>query len=106
MKIKKTQRGFELIDFKDANGEECSLQKSSAAERDLIWLGVDEANPQIMASHAHKFGVETTETCGWVPYPVPEEVSLTTRMHLSQEQVKALLPHLIKFAETGEITID
>jgi hypothetical protein len=30
-------------------------------------------------------------------------VALTTRMHLTQEQVRALLPWLVKFAEEGEL---
>jgi len=40
---------------------------------------------------------------GWVPYPIPSEVSLHTRMHLNREQVAALLPTLQRFVETGEI---
>lgn len=43
MKIKKTARGFSIIEFKDDNGELCSLQKSSAAFEEKIWLGIDKA---------------------------------------------------------------
>ncbi|MNH47331.1 hypothetical protein D3C79_1105140 [compost metagenome] len=56
-----------------------------------------------MASHAAAFGVKTKETVGWVPYPIPDQVLLTTRMHLSREQVAALLPILQRFATTGEV---
>lgn len=40
---------------------------------------------------------------GWVPYEIPSEVFLHTRMHLNQDQVKALLPILEKFVRTGTI---
>jgi hypothetical protein len=88
-----TDRGFDRIGFTDAYGTECSIQKSSMTI-DAIWLGVDNANPQILSS---KFGV------GFIPYEIPQDVSLTTRMHLTQEQVKAILPILTTFAETGEL---
>lgn len=99
----KTQRGFSYNKFEDLYGQLCSIQKSSLATKDAIWLGVDDAQPKIMASEAHKVGVDTTETTGWVPYPIPEEVLLSTRMHLSREQVAELLPILQKFVDTGRI---
>lgn len=37
-----TNRGFDITSFKDNNGEQCSLQKSSSAIQDKIWLGVHE----------------------------------------------------------------
>lgn len=92
-----THRGFGLIEFNDLYGVECSVQKSSLATDNAIWIGVDDANPQIMASKLREGGT------GWVKYPIPEDVSLNTRMHLSQEQVRALLPILTTFAETGEL---
>lgn len=92
-----TSRGFGNIDFVDMYGEKCSIQKSSIATVDAIWFGIDDANPQIMASKTKEGGT------GWVPYEVPKDVLLTTRMHLTQEQVKELLPILQEFAETGEL---
>jgi len=51
--LKQTPRGFELIEFEDANGESCSLQQSSAIDdRDaamgnpgtsFLWLGLDDS---------------------------------------------------------------
>lgn len=41
MHIKKTQRGFDLIEFVDHYGAACSLQKSSLATEDCIWLGTN-----------------------------------------------------------------
>ncbi len=97
MKITKTGRGFPVINFTDRNDSGCSLQKSSIATEDCIWLGVDNADPVIMASTIIENGV------GWAKYPVPEGVHFTTRMHLTIDQVKEILPHLQSFVESGEI---
>lgn len=103
MKDSKTQRGFDYSTFKDLYGNECSLQKSSLATIDAVWLGVNEACPQIMVSKAKQHGLEPIGDCGWMPYPVPEDVLLHTRMHLSRKQVSMLLPYLVRFAETGAL---
>lgn len=99
----KTARGFALIEFTDRYGVKCSLQKSSLASEDAIWFGVDDPEPKIMASEAAELGVVTDQLNGWVPYPIPGQVQLSTRMHLTREQVRELLPHLKAFADTGEI---
>ncbi|MFJ2970748.1 hypothetical protein [Pseudomonas fulva] len=98
-----TGRGFALLEFYDLYGARCNVQMSSLVEPEAIWLGVESAEPQIMASQAAAFGVQTNETVGWVPYPIPDQVLLTTRMHLSRQQVAALLPVLQRFADTGEV---
>ena len=103
MKIEKTARGFAIARFDDIYGVACSIQKSSLATDDAIWVGVDDASPRIMASNAARFGIETQETCGYVDFPIPDEVSMTTRMHLNREEVAKLLPILTRFVETGEI---
>ena len=46
MQIKRTQRGFELVSFKDFNHTACSLQQSSLAiyatpGSSAVWLGMD-----------------------------------------------------------------
>lgn len=97
LKGKVTNRGFGLIEFKDIYGDGCEIQKSSLADADAIWFGIADADPQIMASKTKEGGT------GWVPYKIPEDVFLTTRMHLSQEAVKELLPILQHFAETGDL---
>lgn len=104
MNIKKTERGFSILHFIDRYENKCSLQKSSLATENAIWFGVDDANPQIMASDAHKLGIPTPSNNGWVKFEIPKEVLLSTRMHLTQEQVIELLPILQKFAETGELS--
>lgn len=103
MKIETTHRGFAVANFLDRYGAKCSIQKSSLATEDAIWLGVDDADPKILASQAQEHGVSTLETTGWVSYPIPKEVLLTTRMHLTREQVAELLPVLQRFVSTGEL---
>lgn len=107
MEIKQTERGFDYSNFTDRYGAKCSIQKSSLATEDAIWLGVDDAEPRIMSRDAIKLGLreQTNDERdnGWVPFEIPKEVLLSTRMHLTQEHVKQLLPILQKFAETGEL---
>ena len=99
MQLKKTEtcRGFELIKFTDIYNIPCSLQKSSFAAEDAVWFGVDEPDPQILASKV-KEGLT-----GWVKYPIHEDVFINTRMHLTREQVADLLPYLQRFVDTGGI---
>jgi hypothetical protein len=86
-----TNRGFGIWEFYDMNGHKCSLQDSSVATEPVIWLGVDDVDPTIKGEN------------GWEPYnDIPKKVLLHSRMHLTQEQVKTLLPVLKYFAETGD----
>lgn len=71
MKVEHTERGFERIDFADANGENCSLQESSVATKPLLWLGVNDTT------------------------------LLARRMHLNREQVEELVLHLQAWLATG-----
>ncbi len=103
MNITKTERGFALGLFTDLYGTKCSIQKSSLATDDAIWLGVDNPEPKIMAKRAASLGIVTDLTCGWVPYPIPEEVLLSTRMHLNKEQVTELIKTLQHFVDTGDL---
>lgn len=102
-----TPRRLPYVEFEDLYGAGCSIQLSSLAEKDAIWIGVDKADPRIMAKDANSLGLAhllnegPERLTGWVDYPVPNEVQFTTRMHLSQEQVKAILPILQYFANTG-----
>ncbi len=92
-----TERGFKRIEFLDRYNNECSIQKSSLGTEDAIWFGIDEAEPKILASKVMK-GV-----CGWVDYPIHEDVMINTRMHLTVDQVKELIPILQKFVDTGKL---
>lgn len=102
MEVEFTSRGFGKVSFSDCNGVECSLQESSLATDNAIWLG------------ANKIGLKYFKAFqgGWKDMPevdefrINEHYSANTRMHLTQEQVKKLLPFLIHFAETGNISDD
>jgi hypothetical protein len=103
-KVTKTARGFKQVEFTDRYGVPCSLQASSLAEyskpgTSAVWLGTDDPQPKVMAREAASVGVQTTETTGWVPYPIPDKVLLSTRMHLDRKQVAALVHHLQKWLE-------
>lgn len=96
LSVERTERGFALVSFSDVNGVQCSLQKSSLATEDAIWLGANEIG-------LRHFQAGT----GWSDVPTPHTVSdhfvANTRMHLTRDQVAALLPALNRFAETGEL---
>lgn len=87
-----TERGFGKGEFKDYYDAECSIQESSLASRAAIWFGVSDAKPKIMVPGE-----------GWKDVPLPDGAYVGSRMHLTQEQVRELLPILQRFAETGEL---
>ena len=82
-KLRKTERGFERIEFHDRYGKECSLQQSSLATfmepgTSAIWLGCEH---------------ESIDPKDGGP--------LGGRMHLSLDQVKRLIPLLQKWVDDG-----
>jgi hypothetical protein len=87
-----TSRGFRVAHFFDSYDVACSIQKSSIATEDCIWLGCDNAAPRRLVK-----GI------GWELIPMPDEYTANTRMHLTREQVAALLPALVTFVSTGEL---
>jgi hypothetical protein len=87
-----TSRGFHRLNFVDHYGVACSLQESSLATETAIWLGCNEPNPRAMVPGQ-----------GWTPVALPPECVSDTRMHLTRAQVAALLPHLQRFVDTGEL---
>lgn len=93
VKLDATQRGFARGEFKDRNGEKCSIQKSSIATEDCIWLGINDCKPQVCVPGE-----------GWKPVPFPHDTLFTTRMHLNKKQVAALIPLLQRFVETGDVS--
>jgi hypothetical protein len=88
----KTARGFDLIEFTDRYDVACSIQKSSLAFEDAIWLGCSEAKPRQLIPGK-----------GWQDIEMPADYCANTRMHLTQEQVAWLLPILQNFVLTGEL---
>lgn len=103
MKKEKTGRGFSFYKFKDGSGTKCSIQKSSVATEDMIWIGVSDPDPKIMASQASQFGIKTDKNNGWIKYPIPDEVIIKTRMHLNRKQALNLIRVLLRFIIRGEI---
>ncbi len=103
MKRLETNRGFVLYSFTDRYGSECSIQESSLATERAVWLGVDDPSPKILASRARALGIKCTEMNGWVPYPMPADVSISTRMHLIVDQARELLPLLSHFVDHGDL---
>lgn len=97
MKTETTNRGFGLIHFTDANDVACSLQESSAArEEGLIWLGCDEIGLKKFVPYKGWSDVELENDA-----PNGVVHTANTRMHLTQSQVRGLLPALQYFAEHG-----
>lgn len=79
MEVTPTQRGFLRGQFKDRYGADCSIQKSSLATEDCIWLGCD-----------HETVDQQGRPCG-------------ARMHLTQQMAAELIPMLQYFVETGDL---
>lgn len=112
-----TQRGFSLTAFVDRNGRECSLQTSSALDfshcdpdddkcmsRSMLWLGINDVKPVIMAQDAIALGIPTGGVSnGWVPYEVPSSVLMSSRMHMTIPMVKDLIHDLQRWVDIEDI---
>lgn len=116
MEEQHTDRGFPLVVFKDEYDASCSIQESSrvVCENEdgsvddplgWIWLGIDDPDPKIMKSKALAHGLKLPpgEVSGWMPYPLPEDVLVTTRMHLNEKQVRELIVRLQHWLDTGNL---
>ena len=105
MQTTKTARGFHRAEFKDGYGVECSIQKSSSATEDCIWLGVNDPTVKVMARTAPEEwltpGPESRN--GWVDVPLPVGVNINGRMHLTQQQAAELIVMLQRFVDTGDL---
>ena len=116
--LEKTNRGFEYVKLTDAYGIHCSIQQSSACAdtedaynrpgSSYLWVGVDDPEPKVMRSQAASVGLcvpAGEEVSGWMPYPIPPQVSLCTRMHLTRNQVSGLVKRLQAWLETGSLVV-
>ena len=97
MTIGKTERGFYRMEFKDRNSVDCSLQQSSLALEDCIWLGCNDIGLKRFTPGG--FGWEEIPLANEGPHGVAHIAN--TRMHLNRAQVAAMLPHLQRFVKTG-----
>lgn len=80
MKIQFNNRNFAYAEFEDRYKQKCSIQKSSLAFEDCIWLGVDVGIPVELGGDGE-----------------------LGRMHLTQEMAAELIPILQRFVNTGEL---
>lgn len=95
----KTERGFSRMEFTDRNGVKCSLQQSSLAFEDCIWLGCSDIGLKRFTPGS--LGWEDIKLENDGPHGVVHIAN--TRMHLNRDQVAVLLPHLQRFVETGDL---
>lgn len=98
--VSTTPRGFSIATFTDQYGAACSIQKSSLATEDCVWLGIDSPTVFILASKHPELPSDGT---GWIPMELPADASITSRMHLSQDQARGLIELLTMFVATGDI---
>ena len=86
MKRKLNNRNFAYYKFKAHNGVKCSLQKSSLATQDAIWLGADEIGlKEFVAGRSPSLqdvNLVNNET---------HHFAANNRMYLTRKQVKKLL---------------
>lgn len=93
----KTARGFNYVDFKDANGTICNIQESSAVRGEyLIWFGAENIGLKHFKAHEGWTDVELINT-------MEEHYVANNRTHLTQSQVAELLPILEEFVKTGKV---
>jgi hypothetical protein len=79
MKFKTTGRGFGYLEFADDYAQVCTLQHSSNAERECIWLGLSNTGPHM------------------------DNKDVNNRMHLNRVQARQIAKKLLRFADTGEV---
>lgn len=84
----------------DEEGWYIPLQPPGSA---FLRLGIDGAPARILCSDAESLGVEKKSDSGWQEYPLPEEVLLTSRMHLSRDDVAHLVNILQHWLENGHL---
>ena len=106
----KTARGFEIKHFTDCYGKDCSIQESSSASEDCVWLGIHKADILVMAQDLDTVrGLNTTptegssQTVGWHIVNIPDTVQVFSRMHLNREQAKYLIKELQYFVKYGRL---
>ena len=108
MKKSYTNRGFGHIEVELRHGEQLSIQKSSLATENAIWMGAAEENVKAFIPSE-----ERAPYFDWVDIDVRELIKMkhsrvdgivtNTRVEITQEKMKELLPIFKHFAETGEL---
>lgn len=75
---RKSSRGYAFMEFRDFNGESCSIQESSLATKNCLWLGCDHET-------IHQV---TGDPCG-------------ARMHIDLKLAKRIVRTLQHWIDTG-----
>lgn len=86
------ERGFAYIEFEDKNRQECSLQLSSAADEESIWLGCTTGVHYDVNTRVTELPSDSVNKC-------------LARMHLTRTQAAWLARQLRHFVKHGEIEL-
>jgi len=97
MEIKHNQCGFAYVEFVDRYNNKCSLEKSTLAFEDCIWLGCDEIGLKKIDHQGWQYVVLNDDADAGIYYIA------NNRMHLTQDNVRELIPILQKFLDTGNL---
>jgi hypothetical protein len=96
MTIETNQRGFQFGKFIDRNGEECSIQLSSLATEEAIWLGIDKPKLCVFENDSHGKYLITE---------MPKNFDVSSRMHLTRNDVIELVSVLNNFLKYGTLQL-
>jgi hypothetical protein len=103
MDIVQTQRGFSKGSFTDYNSINCSIQESSLATDDCIWLGIDVPRLTVFEDTNMGSAKHSLVESKYIETDLPKNWSVDSRMHLTRQQVSDLLPLLQRFVDTGSL---
>jgi len=99
MEWDKTSRGFKYGKFKDNKNIDCTIQESSNAESDCIWLGALDIGLKEFIAHR--------QPSAWEPIELEDTIEhhfiANNRMELTREMVEELIPILQNFVNTGRL---
>jgi len=98
-------RGLASNQFRDCNNQLCGVQDSSSGSEPRIWVGLEEDTPPDFLPNEQTVGKYGR---GWRPVElVPNETEghllFHNRMHINQEQAKALIKLLQRFVKYGSV---
>lgn len=91
-KFSKTNRGFGLVEFTDSNGVKCSIQQSSLATQNCLWIGCST-----------DYYMQLSPGKGWEKVEIAQNQLVNDKMHLNESQVRQLVARLEIWLETGSL---
>jgi hypothetical protein len=104
MEVKTTNRGFQFVEFRDAGGEVCAAQISSAEDDTggayKLWLGCQRLVAKTWVPCPNRgYGK-------WVDIEIPPKTIGTNQMHLSLENAKTLRSLLDAYIESEGTSLE